>query len=665
MLSPHNDSLRSVSLRFFAAFVCLLIATEAATAADDPNQQLFQALGRNDCTVVRLWPGELGPGETKPRFTDGVIKTPEGALVFRPVVQAEMIIIPPPAGIRSTGVTALFCPGGGYGALETTTIAQGSKWLNSMGATAVLLKYRIPRRSPDDPPYHLPLIDAQRALGLLRSRADEWKLDRSRIGIFGFSAGGHLAAMASNHHAKRRYQPIDEHDRVSCRPDFCCLFYPAYLTNPILELKPDPALDQAHITPERTPPTFITVVRSDKFTVGCASYFAALRQAKVPAELHVWSSGGHGGLFDRYPLVGWGYEGLRFLRDHKVLDDDAVASGRKWIEQEEARLRSDSKNLRLDTNGAARKAPGFAAIAAKSTPADALPDDRLTSGDADARKLLGPGVPIIRLWPNGTRDDDPLATGGAQTADKEQNTHPQAATGGLRVAEVTRPTLAVLRPEKPDGRAVIIFPGGGYRFLSHAHEGIDVARHFNRQGITAFVLKYRVPKRDGVPVALQDAQRAVSLVRSRAAEFGIDPEWIGLIGFSAGGNLAAQTCHLFTERSYTPLDAHDKASCRPNFALLIYPGGLIDAEGKLDPQFAKPQRNQTPPIYLAVAADDKLIDGILPYMLALREARVPTALHVYERGGHGQGLREQVYPFSTWTFTAGRWLDDLTIGKPE
>ncbi|MGC3966526.1 MAG: hypothetical protein QM775_03905 [Pirellulales bacterium] len=121
------------------------------------------------------------------------------------------------------------------------------------------------------------------------------------------------------------------------------LLYPAYLTNPIPELKPDPALDQAHITPERTPPTFITVVRPDKFTVGCASYFAALRQAKVPAELHVWSSGGHGGMFDRYPLVGWGYEGLRFLHDHKFLDDEAVAAGRAWIEREEAKLKADPK----------------------------------------------------------------------------------------------------------------------------------------------------------------------------------------------------------------------------------------------------------------------------------------------------------------------------------
>ncbi len=295
-------------------------------------------------------------------------------------------------------------------------------------------------------------------LGLLRSRADEWKLDRSRIGIFGFSAGGHLAAMASNHHAERRYEPVDEHDRVSCRPDFCCLFYPAYLTNPILELKPDPALDQAHITPER--------------------HAADLYHGRPSGQVHrrlckllrrVANGEGSGGttcvVFRRarrfvrpVSLVGWGYEGLRFLHDHKVLDDEAVAAGRAWIEQEEAKLHSDPKTLRPDTNwsgesGAASRDAGFETRTCRR-----FADERLSRGDDDARKLLGPGVPIIPLWPNGTRDDDPLAAGGDQLPTKNK-TRILSRKRGLRIADVTRPTLAVLRPEKPDGRAVNHFPG--------------------------------------------------------------------------------------------------------------------------------------------------------------------------------------------------------------
>jgi acetyl esterase/lipase len=186
-----------------------------------------------------------------------------------------------------------------------------------------------------------------------------------------------------------------------------------------------------------------------------------------------------------------------------------------------------------------------------------------------------------------------------------------------------------------------------------------VGRWLNEQGITAFVLKYRVPRREGVLVALQDGQRAISLVRSRAAEFGIDPDWIGVLGFSAGGHLAAECCHRYESRSYEPVDAHDKASCRPNFGLLIYPGGLTDKEGKLAEAFTAPRRNLTPPMFVTFAANDRLVDGGFPYVLALREARVPVALHIYEAGGHGQGLREGGYPFSRWTFAAQRWLSDL------
>jgi acetyl esterase/lipase len=158
---------------------------------------------------------------------------------------------------------------------------------------------------------------------------------------------------------------------------------------------------------------------------------------------------------------------------------------------------------------------------------------------------------------------------------------------------------------------------------------------------------------------LQDAQRALRLVRSRAAEFGVDPNWIGVLGFSAGGHLAAECCHTYEEPSYEPVDAHDQASCRPSFGLLIYPGRLTEENGALAETFSAPRRNLTPPMFVTFAADDRLTPGGFPYVLALREARVPVALHLYASGGHGRGLRPAGYPFSQWPHAAARWLEDL------
>ena len=120
----------------------------------------------------------------------------------------------------------------------------------------------------------------------------------------------------------------------------------------------------------------------------------------------------------------------------------------------------------------------------------------------------------------------------------------------------------------------------------------------------------------------------------------------------AGGNLAARCCHEFDARSYEPVDEHDRASCRPNFGLLIYPGYLVEKDGTLVEGFATPRRNQTPPMFVTFAVNDRLVEGAFPYVFTLREARVPVALHLYETGGHGQGLRASGYPFSRWTFTA-------------
>lgn len=643
--------------RFWLSVVLITqLLTVTAQAQEDGNQELLKALGRPDCRVVPLWPDREGPGETKPQFQDGAIKNEAGSLLFRPVVRSEIIIIPPPEGTRSTGVTWLLCPGGGYGALETQSIQQASRWLHQMGATAVYLKYRVPRRSAELPAHHLPLMDAQRALGLLRARATEWKLDPKRIGVIGFSAGGHLAALLSNRHAERTYSEVDASDRTSCRPDFCVLMYPAYLTNPIDELKPDPALEQDLMTPERTPPTFIAVVRPDKFTVGCVSYMQALRSAKIPAELHVFSSGGHGGCFDRYPLLGWGYEAARFLKDHQILDEEAVAKGSEWLTRTENEVKSTLERPVVDTVGAAKTPPQASDLENLKPLTDALPNEKLSPGDLELRKLVGPDAAIIPVWPTLKRADDPLAR---DSKGPEATPTLPSDKEFLRIGNVTEPTLVVMRPKKPDGRAALICPGGAYSRLAIHHEGVDIARWLNQQGITAFILKYRVPKREGQSVALQDAQRSLRLMHSRAAEFGIDPEWIGIVGFSAGGHLAAECCHRYRERSYEPIDTHDRANCRPKFSLLIYPAYLANKDGQLVEPFTQAQRNWTPPTFVAFAVNDSLISGAFPYVLALREARIPVAFHVYESGGHGKAIRTDGYPFNRWALSAERWLSDL------
>ncbi|NNM28975.1 MAG: alpha/beta hydrolase [Akkermansiaceae bacterium] len=297
----------------------------------------------------------------------------------------------------------------------------------------------------------------------------------------------------------------------------------------------------------------------------------------------------------------------------------------------------------------------------------ALPVAAGPPGDEALRKLLGrDDGTVVPLWPgDGVRPDDP-ATDLAETLQKKGDDK-------LRITGVTKPTLHLWPAPKPDGRAVIIFPGGGYNILAAQHEGTEVAEWLNSQGITAFVAKYRVPRRKGREphaAALQDAQRAIRLVRTRAAEFGIDPGRIGVLGFSAGGNLAALTIHHAGKPAYEAIDAIDQASARPDFAVLIYPAYLAadrDGDG-LHPSVAPlPHRSDYPPIFIATAADDRFTTGALRYYLHLNQRKAPGELHVYAKGGHGKGLRKDGYPFSTWALPCARWLADLeagTIGPP-
>jgi acetyl esterase/lipase len=240
------------------------------------------------------------------------------------------------------------------------------------------------------------------------------------------------------------------------------------------------------------------------------------------------------------------------------------------------------------------------------------------------------------------------------------------------ITNVKNPTITLFRParEKRTGTAVIVCPGGGYWNLAWDLEGEEVASWLNTIGVTAVVLKYRVPRRPGQPEPLPapgpllDAQRAVSLVRHRAADWGINPQRIGILGFSAGGHLAVATATQFDQRGYEAIDEIDKVSCRPDFAAAIYPGYFIQQQpagvetnkDTLAPYMRIPKG--TPPIFLVHATDDKVAgaENSAVLYLALKRANVPVELHVYGQGGHGFGVRKSSSPCSTWPDRCADWL---------
>jgi acetyl esterase/lipase len=239
---------------------------------------------------------------------------------------------------------------------------------------------------------------------------------------------------------------------------------------------------------------------------------------------------------------------------------------------------------------------------------------------------------------------------------------------GKKVTNVTQPTLTVYRPakDKDTGVAVIVCPGGGYKVLMMSYEGEDVAQWLSSIGITGIVLKYRVPAPPGVErfmPGLQDAQRSVSLVRSKAKEWGIDPERVGILGFSAGGHLTAATCTNFDKRAYPQIDAVDEVSCRPDFGVAIYPGGIVvkGTESQISPEIRVSK--QTPPIFIAQATDDPGSDNSVYLYLALKHAAVPTELHMYTRGGHGFGIKATDKPSATWPQRCEEWMRSQGILK--
>lgn len=277
------------------------------------------------------------------------------------------------------------------------------------------------------------------------------------------------------------------------------------------------------------------------------------------------------------------------------------------------------------------------------------------NGDTEAGANL-----VIPLWPNGAPN---ARTDLGPETDTTTPTDAQPAGRRVtRLTNVTVPTLTLYRPAQANATraAVVVFPGGGYRILAIDLEGTEICEWLNSIGVTAVLLKYRVPESPGVAryqAPLQDAQRALGVVRSHATDWNLDPQRIGVLGFSAGGHLAATLNQHFTQRSYPRVDKADDLNCRPDFTILVYPAYLsvADKGEQIAPEVAPTP--DMPPLFIVQAEDDKtFIQGTLLYYRSLVSTKVPAELHVYETGGHGYGLRPTAAPVTGWPHLAEAWL---------
>ena len=274
-------------------------------------------------------------------------------------------------------------------------------------------------------------------------------------------------------------------------------------------------------------------------------------------------------------------------------------------------------------------------------------------------------VSEIAIWPKGLPSD-------AKSLSPEVIESAKQRSNQSRIAYVETPSLSVyLAPKaQANGCAVIICPGGGYSILAWPKEGLEVAEWFNSIGVSAFVLKYRVPRRDPQRIhwePMQDVQRAIRLVRSRAEEWTIDPNRIGVLGFSAGGHLSVMAGVRFNEKAYPRVDQIDDISCRPNFICPIYAAYLADGYRDDVAELGElvTITSNTPPVFMAVTWDDKMRGAQAALMLAeLKKKNVPAELHVFTQGGHGYGMRDNGKPVSAWKTDLAAWLASMQFIPP-
>src|SRR5437660_1053950 len=285
-----------------------------------------------------------------------------------------------------------------------------------------------------------------------------------------------------------------------------------------------------------------------------------------------------------------------------------------------------------------------------------------------------PGHTQVPIWPGTAPDAQPVA------GPEESHWWPPGpgGPGGFTVYHVSRPTMTVYSPEgKNTGAVVVVFPGGGYEDLAIDLEGTEICDWLTSKGITCVLLKYRVPGEEYYPksapypksgpyprspMALEDAQRTLGLVRFHAAEHHIDPHKIGVLGFSAGGHLVTDISTHFDKRLYPAVDAADKESCRPDFAVALYPGHLWIGSDKFELNPDIPVTGRTPPTFLLQAENDPVdtVYNSLVYYIALKKSGVPVEMHLYAEGKHAFGLRRTQYPITRWPDLVETWL--RTIG---
>lgn len=282
-----------------------------------------------------------------------------------------------------------------------------------------------------------------------------------------------------------------------------------------------------------------------------------------------------------------------------------------------------------------------------------------------------PGHPQIPIWPGAAPDRQPVP--GPEIVKHAGKESYVAGSTWTEVDNVSRPTLTVYAPAGHNtGAAVVVFPGGGYQILAIDLEGTEACDWLTARGVTCILLKYRVPARRSAPywgaypqskMALEDAQRTLGLVRLHAAEWHIDPHKVGVLGFSAGGHLVAAVSNHFSSRLYPAVDAADKLSCRPDFAVAIYPGHLAWSHNglALNPDIRAHISPQTPPTFLLQNEDDHVdrVEDSLSYYVALKQAGIPVEMHLYAQGGHAFGLRRTERPVTAWPALVETWLRSI------
>lgn len=316
----------------------------------------------------------------------------------------------------------------------------------------------------------------------------------------------------------------------------------------------------------------------------------------------------------------------------------------------------------------------IAVLATTASPSHAVTPEEPNANGVKATRWKPPsGLMQIPIWPN----EVPDMAAASPVAESVFEVNKAPGRSYIEIANVSAPTMTIFPPKgENSGVSMLVCPGGGFHILAMDIEGTEICDWITASGITCVLLKYRVPKsnhyRDKeckcsitpeVPFALQDAQRAIKLVRAKAKELNIDPNKIGVIGFSAGGYLVAQTSNRF-ELSYRPVDAADTLSSRPDFAIALYPGHLCRAGDTLDPGIHVTKR--TPPTFLLQAWDDpvdKICNSTL-YAHALDEAGVQAEVHLFANGGHAFGLRRTGHPVSAWPSLVESWLKTIGILKP-